>query len=184
MYLHWQVYHYLILILILPPNLQENRKPDPFWRIMNKILIGALVCFLSFGNYFIFGCPAGLHTQFKNDLNMTEVQFMSLYSFANWPRVVISFIGGYLIDQYFGLSDGGVIFAMVNLISQILMSTGVFFGSKGLCYFASVVFGAGGPVIIAQAWSWVILKNWSEILRRGFRPRVSNRTMQNFFLMI
>ena len=120
---------------------------------MNKILIGALVCFLSFGNYFIFGCPAGLHTQFKNDMNMTEIQFMSLYSFANWPRVVISFIGGYLIDQYFGLSDGGVIFAMVNLISQVLMSTGVLFGSKGLCYFASVVFGAGGPVIIAQAWS-------------------------------
>ena len=79
---------------------------------------------------------------------------MSLYSFANWPRVVISrvwrirtiaklhkdqtvrvvytvcirltlvlsFIGGYLIDQYFGLSDGGVIFAMVNLISQGLFS--------------------------------------------------------------
>ena len=89
--------------------------------IMNNLLIGALVCFLSFGNYFIFGCPAGLHTQFKNDLgqgspdtvpavilesiserwaekdrptnpdiDMTEVQFMSLYSFANWPRVIIS----------------------------------------------------------------------------------------------
>ena len=67
--------------------------------------------------------------------------------------LIVSFIGGFLIDQYFGLSDGGVIFALINIISQVFMSIGVFVGNKGLCYFASVIFGAAGPVVIAQAWS-------------------------------
>ena len=134
------------------------------------------------------------------DMDMNEVQFMSLYSFANWPRVIISrvwrmwlltrvhicvqvwdenrsksdsrvrltlivsFIGGFLIDQYFGLSDGGVIFALINIISQVFMSIGVFVGNKGLCYFASVIFGAAGPVVIAQAWSWVIFYDLYVIL--------------------
>lgn len=67
------------LIIILAKKFYEKEKaklcpflPKAAQLIMNKILIGALVCFLSFGNYFIFGCPAGLHEELKNDLNMTE----------------------------------------------------------------------------------------------------------------
>ena len=57
---------------------------------------------------------------------------------------------------------------MVNVISQVLMSIGVFIGNKGLCYFASVVFGAGGPVVIAQSWS-LFMTHTSDIVYMIYR---------------
>ena len=48
-----------------------------------------------------------------------------------------------MIDQYFGLADGGVVFAFVSILAQVMLAVGVFCNSKELCYFSAIITGLG-----------------------------------------
>ena len=48
--------------------------------------------------------PSALHNEFREDLNMSEVEFMNLYAWYSWPNVVLSFVGGFLIDKAIDLN--------------------------------------------------------------------------------
>ena len=64
-----------------------------------QICVCILICFLSFGSYFCMDNPSALHNEFREDLDMSEVEFMNLYAWYSWPNVVLSFVGGFLIDK-------------------------------------------------------------------------------------
>ncbi len=109
------------------------------------------VCFLSFGSYYCYDNPAALNTIFTTDLGMNAVDFMNLYAWYSWPDIIMSFIGGILIDRVLGVRWGAIVFAAFVFIGQILFAGGAFAGSYGLMYFARFIFGLGGEnLAVAQ----------------------------------
>jgi len=116
-----------------------------------QVTVCVLICFLSFGSYFCFDNPAALHSEFREDLEMTEVQFMNLYAWYSWPNVVLSFIGGFLIDKVFGVRLGASIFSLFLIAGQFVFAAGAFINAHWLCYLGRFIFGIGGESLaVAQ----------------------------------
>lgn len=76
---------------------------------------------------------------------------MNLYAFYSWPNVILSFVGGFLIDRVFGIPWGSIIFSMFVLIGQIIFGIGAYFKSIPAMYFSRLIFGIGGESLaVAQ----------------------------------
>ncbi|VDL96426.1 unnamed protein product [Schistocephalus solidus] len=106
---------------------------------------------MSFGSYFCYDNPAAMQDIFLKDVHLTVSQFMNLYAFYSWPNVVISLLGGFLIDRVFGVRWGGIIFSLVIFGGQLVFGIAVMFSSVPLMYFARFIFGIGGESLaVAQ----------------------------------
>ena len=109
--------------------------------------------------------------EFRTDLNITEEEFMSLYGWYSWPSIFLGFIGGYLLDNIFGLRFGTALACLFVVIGQVLLIIGkapqvyfepgnhglgsrtglsfwkalkgLFLGIIELCYFGRFIFGCG-----------------------------------------
>jgi len=89
--------------------------------------------------------------EFRTDLNITEEQFMNLYGWYSWPSIFLGFIGGYLLDNIFGLRFGTALACLFVVLGQVFLSIGAFFGMIELCYFGRFIFGCGGETLsVAQ----------------------------------
>lgn len=109
------------------------------------------ICLLSFGSYFCYDNPAALQDAFLTDLHLTVTEFMNLYAFYSWPNVVLSLIGGFLIDRVIGIRWGTILFASVIFAGQCVFAAGAFAKSIYLMYFARLIFGIGGESLsVAQ----------------------------------
>lgn len=76
---------------------------------------------------------------------------MNLYAFYSWPNVILSFVGGFLIDRVFGIPWGSIIFSMFVLIGQIIFGIGAYFKNIPAMYFSRLIFGIGGESLaVAQ----------------------------------
>ncbi|CAH8540630.1 unnamed protein product [Schistosoma turkestanicum] len=117
----------------------------------HRYIVLFFICFLCFGSYFCYDNPAALQDIFINSLDMTKVEFMNLYAFYSWPNVVLSFVGGFLIDRVFGIPWGSIIFSIFVLIGQILFGIGAYFKNIPAMYFSRLLFGIGGESLaVAQ----------------------------------
>ena len=47
--------------------------------------------------------PAALQRDMMNSFDVDYTTFMLQYSLYSWPNVVLSMLGGYLIDKVFGI---------------------------------------------------------------------------------
>ncbi|PAA71267.1 hypothetical protein BOX15_Mlig023589g1 [Macrostomum lignano] len=127
-------------------------------RPLHRYMVLAVMCFLSFGSYFCYDNPAALQDIFIEKLGLSTSEYSALYSWYSWPNVVLSMIGGFLIDRVFGIRLGAFIFASFCLVGQVVFAAGAFFNLLGLMYFARFLFGIGGESLaVAQntyAISW------------------------------
>ena len=55
------------------------------------------------GSYFVYDNPAALQCDMMNVFAIDYSTFMLQYSLYSWPNVVLSMLGGYLIDKVFGI---------------------------------------------------------------------------------
>ncbi len=94
----------------------------PFFRYFALIFM----CMLGFGSYFCYDNPAALQDHFKKDLKITTATFTAFYSWYSWPNVVLSFLGGYLIDRVFGIRMGALLFGSLVFIGQLVFAFGAF----------------------------------------------------------
>ncbi|KRZ15272.1 Major facilitator superfamily domain-containing protein 1 [Trichinella pseudospiralis] len=92
------------------------------WYFRFYILV--LVCFLNLGNYLIYDAPAALSSDLRKDMNITISSYNLLYDVYSWPSIVLAFVSGVLIDRFLGLQYGGILFALIILVSQIVVSVG------------------------------------------------------------
>ncbi|VDN13614.1 unnamed protein product [Dibothriocephalus latus] len=128
----------------------HSKACDPHSRL-HRYLMLFFLCFMSFGSYFCYDNPAAMQDIFLKDVHLTVSQFMNLYAFYSWPNVVISLLGGFLIDRVFGVRWGGIIFSLVIFGGQLLFGIAVMFSSVPLMYFARFIFGIGGESLsVAQ----------------------------------
>ena len=103
---------------------------------------------------------------------------MNLYGWYSWPSIFLGFIGGYLLDNIFGLRFGAALACLFVVIGQVFLSLGnafeifntiayisdrdvpnqwlksyegSFLGIIELCYFGRFIFGCGGETLsVAQ----------------------------------
>ncbi|CAH8590608.1 unnamed protein product [Heterobilharzia americana] len=117
----------------------------------HRYIVLIFICFLCFGNYFCYDNPSALQDVFLSSLEMSKVQFMNLYAFYSWPNVILSFVGGFLIDRVFGISLGSIIFSLFVLVGQIILGIGAYYANIPTMYFARLIYGIGGESLsVAQ----------------------------------
>ncbi|KRT85788.1 membrane transporter [Oryctes borbonicus] len=109
------------------------------------------MCFLGFGSYFCYDNPGALVHNFKNDLNLSESDFMLLYSLYSWPNVILCFIGGFLIDRVFGIRLGTNIYMFITLVGHLIFAYGTYYNTFYVMAIGRFIFGIGGEsVAVAQ----------------------------------
>ncbi|CAF4758068.1 unnamed protein product [Pieris macdunnoughi] len=116
-----------------------------------------LMCFLCFGSYFCYDTPGALADNFKGDSHLNTSQFALLYSIYSWPNVVLCFIGGYLIDRYFGVRLGTVIYMSILFTGAMLFALGVYINKFWLMILGRFVFGIGGESLQVAVNNYVVL---------------------------
>merc|ERR1712110_834204 len=61
---------------------------------------------------------------------MTNQEFMfTFYSLYSFPSAISAIFSGFLIDNVFGLGLGGIVFAMIAVVSQLLILVGLLWDS-------------------------------------------------------
>ncbi|XP_018017099.2 major facilitator superfamily domain-containing protein 1-like [Hyalella azteca] len=107
--------------------------------------------FLSFGNTFCYDTPGSLQNEIKTDMNVSTLQFSTLYSLYSWPNVVLCFVGGFLIDRIFGIRLGTLIFSTIVTVGHFVFSFGALINTFWCMQLGRFIFGIGGEsLIIAQ----------------------------------
>jgi MFS family permease len=127
-------------------------------RKLHRFLILPLICLLSFGSYFCYDNPAALQDIMIKDLQISTSQYSAFYAWYSWPNVILSMVGGYLIDRVFGIRLGAIVFGTFVMGGQLLFSLGAFVNKIWLMDAARFIYGIGGEnLAVAQntyATSW------------------------------
>ena len=77
-------------------------------------------------------------------------QYNLLYSIYFWPTVILASLGGILIDKVFGVRLATVLFLVLCVIGQSLLSVGGFVNHYWLMLLGRFIAGAGGEMIIVS----------------------------------
>ncbi|CAK1603057.1 unnamed protein product [Parnassius mnemosyne] len=137
-------------------QLAQNSWCHPANRV-HRFLALLLMCFLCFGSYFCYDTPGALADNFKGDSHLNTSQFALLYSIYSWPNVILCFIGGYLIDRYFGIRLGTIIYMIIVTLGAIVFATGVYINAYWLMILGRFIFGIGGESLQVAVNSYVVL---------------------------
>lgn len=138
------------------PQISPTSWRHPANRIHRFIAL-LLMCFLCFGSYFCYDTPGALVDNFKDDTHLTTSQFTLLYSIYSWPNVILCFIGGYLVDRYFGVRLGTVIYMTIVFIGAVIFASGVYINTYWLMILGRFVFGIGGESLQVVVNNYVVL---------------------------
>eukprot|EP01029_Cantina_marsupialis_P031124 TRINITY_DN87841_c0_g1_i3.p1 TRINITY_DN87841_c0_g1~~TRINITY_DN87841_c0_g1_i3.p1 ORF type:complete len:453 (+),score=120.02 TRINITY_DN87841_c0_g1_i3:72-1430(+) len=85
------------------------------------ILIGCM--FMTFGDYFAYDNPGAMQDDVTEQMAMNSTtKYTKLYSVYSFPNTIQPFVGGLIIDKWLGLRLGTVIFAILILIGQTIVS--------------------------------------------------------------
>ena len=77
-------------------------------------------------------------------MNISTFQFTLLYALYNWPNTVLSLIGGYLVDRFFGIKWGAIIFSCFTFSGQFLLGLGAYTNQFWLMCLGRLVYAIGG----------------------------------------
>lgn len=116
-----------------------------------------LMCFLCFGSYFCYDTPGALADNFKGDTHLSTSQFALIYSIYSWPNVVLCFIGGYLIDRYFGVRLGTIIYMLFVFSGALVFAMGVYINAYWVMILGRFIFGIGGESLQVAVNNYVVL---------------------------
>ncbi len=117
----------------------------------HRLIALCLMCSLGFGSYFCYDNPGALQDEIKTAMGVTTLQFENLYALYSWPNVFLPILGGYLLDNVFGIRLGACIFAGFICAGQLLTALGAFMDNFLIMQVSRFVFGIGGESLaVAQ----------------------------------
>ncbi|XP_078495475.1 lysosomal dipeptide transporter MFSD1 [Ciona intestinalis] len=125
--------------------------------LLHRLIVLALMCFLSFGSYFCYDNPAALHNEIISDLNLNEATFMQLYAWYSWPNVILCFFGGFLLDRILGVRMGSIIFSLFVLGGQLIFALGATLELMWLMDMGRFIFGIGGESLAVAQNTYAVL---------------------------
>lgn len=109
------------------------------------------MCFICFGSYFCYDLPGSLQDNLERDLHLNITEILLFYSIYSWPNTVFCFLGGYLLDRFFGIRLGTNIYLLLSFIGQIMFATGGYLNMYSLMIIGRFIFGIGSEsAAIAQ----------------------------------
>ncbi|CAF4169532.1 unnamed protein product [Adineta steineri] len=139
----------------------NNKILDPRGRYLRWVAM-IFMCFLPFGAYYCDDNPAGLQDVMKEDLKISSSTFTSFYSWYSWPNVIMSAVGGVLIDKWLGVARGATIFCSIVVVGQLVFGVGGFFRLIWVMNIGRFIFGVGSESLSsaqsAYAVSWFLGK--------------------------
>jgi nitrate/nitrite transporter NarK len=119
----------------------DNFLPCDPRRWMHRYLMLAFMCFLSFGSYYCFDNPAALTRTIINVMKVDTTRYTLLYSLYSWPNVILSLIGGVLVDRVLGVRIGTVVFSLLITVGQVIFALGGIVDNFNLMLVGRFVFG-------------------------------------------
>eukprot|EP00758_Cryptobia_borreli_P010250 Tbor_TRINITY_DN5554_c0_g1::TRINITY_DN5554_c0_g1_i2::g.12760::m.12760 len=115
-----------------------------------------LICCIPVGDYYIYDFPSSLGIGkgatiqskfFDQGKEYSQKMNQSLYSVYSYPNVVLSIIGGILIDSVLGLRLSMLIFSGLVLLGSLVFYLGVQFTSYELIMVGRLIFSLGGETL-------------------------------------
>ena len=123
-----------------------------------RLFLILLMSTIAFGSSFAYDLPQALQTQLQSPpLNLTFVQFDSLYSVYSTPNIFLPFFGGLLIS-FVGVNTSVLIFTFCTFAGQLLLTMGVSINDFTIMIMGRIVYAIGSEVlsiiqsIIAVKW--------------------------------
>lgn len=96
-----------------------------------RSLILFLACSLTFGSYFAYDNPGALTHDFKIYISHNSTAYYEwMYSIYSWPNTVQPFIGGILIDRFFGLRSAAITFCLLIAVGTSIVAAAGSIGSS------------------------------------------------------
>jgi MFS family permease len=149
-----------------PPQEQEQQQhdeselvcPEELFRMKWRALV--LICFLTFGGYWIYDFPGSLgigkahsiESWFADhDKDFTSEKNQALYSIYSWPNTVAATFGGILIDNIIGLRKALLLFVCLVALGSAIFYFGVLGVNYPVMLLGRFVFGLGNESLsVAQ----------------------------------
>jgi MFS family permease len=118
-------------------------------------LVLGLICFMTFGSYWVFDTPGAIQTQlrtwFGGPLFYTNSMNLTLYSIYSYPNIFLAFFGGLIMDRWTGVRWGAIIFTSLIFVGQTVFSLGIDGKAYYVCLAGRFIFGLGGESLtVAQ----------------------------------
>lgn len=92
------------------------------YRYMIAILVSMIEGILTYCCQF----PAGIQSTMIKVMDLDNTQYDIFFTAYTWPDIAMSIIGTILIDKYFGIRKGIVIFTAIVFIGQTVISIGAY----------------------------------------------------------
>lgn len=113
------------------------------------------------GSYYCYDNPAALQRTITTVMKVDNTYYNLLYSLYSWPNVILSLIGGVLIDRWLGVRFGAVLFSSFVCLGQVSLAgcggCGQLSCVSGWFYLVGVGLGGCGHL----GWiSWVDVSDW------------------------
>ena len=119
---------------------------SPFYRY----IILFLICYMKFALFFCIEMPSGLQNTLVNVFKIDAKQYNILFSSLTWADVILSVIGGLLIDKVIGIRRGALLFSVIAVLGKLVFIAGAIYGdSYGYVFLVTgrFLFGLGvGPL--------------------------------------
>ena len=129
-----------------------------------------LACLSCIGAYFSSELPQALQPVIMERLDINLLEFNVIYSIYSLPNIILPFLSGFLIDRL-GVRLSLVLFAILVIIGQGIMTYGAFKFNFTLLLIGRAVFASGGDcIVIAKSTiiaKWFIGKELSFALGAG-----------------
>ena len=131
-----------------------------------KYVILVLICIVKFGVSYVYDCPAGLEKVIIDTLHLDVSQYSLLYSVFSWPNVILSALGGIIIDRILGIRLGTLLFIALSTIGQLIFALGAFFDVFWLMVVARFIIGVGGEItfIVTDAFAALWFKGKETLI--------------------
>ena len=119
-----------------------------------RVIVLLFICLITFGSYFSYDNPGAIEKPYKLVMGRNQTSgYALLYSIYSWPNVFLPFLGGWLIDNVFGLRRGALICCLLVLAGNALVAIGPAVGSPAstvtfaIAIAGRFIFGLGGETL-------------------------------------
>jgi len=112
-----------------------------------KWLFLFLACMMNFGMDYCLDNPQALQGSIQDEFGIDNADFNFLYTAFAIPNIIMPFFGGLLIDTL-GVRKVGVIFSLLIIIGQGIVTFSAFTKSYLIMVIGRVIFGLGGDTLL------------------------------------
>ena len=102
-----------------------------------------LLCYMKLATFFCIEIPSGLQGTIIRVFKITAKEYNLLFSAYTWPDIVMSIVGGIVIDRVIGVRAGYLIATVVAIVGKATVTMGAFVDSFYVIVAGRFIMGCG-----------------------------------------